>query len=113
MVTGVRFDVVSADYQNSLYSNLSSIVGSSPFFYDPGQNFSVQVNIVFQACACSPQVIEVTSLTPGFKVADTSPALPIAFGGLGGDFNTASFYVEVTAPTSSFEGMLTLVAHVQ
>jgi len=84
-----------------------------PFDYLPGETFTVEYNIVFQACACAPQVVEVDVLTNGFKVASTDPPIPIPFGGSGADFYTVTFNVEVTAPSTPYGGTLTLVAHVQ
>lgn len=113
VITDLHTDVVSVDDQESLYSNLSSIAGKMPFVYLPGETFTVEFNIVFQACACAPQVVSVDSMTSGFRIASTDPPLPVSFGGAGGDFYTASFNVEVTAPSTPFLGTLTLVAHVQ
>ena len=113
IITDLHTDVVSPDDQESLYSNLSSIAGRMPFVYLPGETFTVEYNIVFQACACNPQVLSVNSMTSGFVVVSTDPPLPVPFGGSGGDFYTASFNVEVTAPSTPYTGTLTLVAHVE
>jgi hypothetical protein len=108
----VSGDVVSTNHPEALSSNSSAVVGKTPFVGTPGQTFTLRFDIVYQACACGPRVVEVDSLTPGFTVVGTTPPLPVQFQGAGGDFYQAGFTVEVKAPATSYSGALTLVAHI-
>jgi hypothetical protein len=112
IITGVSGDVVSTNHPEALSSNSSTIIGKMPFIGTPGETLTLQFDIVYQACACGPQVVEVDSLTPGFTVVGTSPSLPVHFQGAGGDFYQAGFTVEVKAPVASYTGTLALLAHI-
>ena len=96
-----------------LVSNFSTIAGKTSFVGTPGENFTVDLSLDFQACPCVHQVTEVDSLTPGFTVEGTSPSLPVPFTGGGGDFYFAAFSVEVMAPSAPYSGNMTLLVHVQ
>jgi hypothetical protein len=111
-ITGVIGDVVSLNHPEALSSNSSTIIGKMPFVGTPGGTFTLRYDIVYQACACGPLVVEVDSLTPGFTVVGTTPSLPVHFQGAGGDFYQAGFTVEVKAPATSYTGSLTLLAHI-
>jgi hypothetical protein len=111
-ITGVIGDVVSLNHPEALSSNSSTIVGKIPFIGTPGGTFTLRYDIVYQACACGPLVVEVDSLTPGFTVVGTTPSLPVHFQGAGGDFYQAGFTVEVKAPATGYTGTLTLLAHI-
>jgi len=111
-ITGVIGDVVSLNHPEALSSNSSTIIGKMPFIGTPGGTFALRYDIVYQACACGPLVVEVDSLTPGFTVVGTTPSLPVHFQGAGGDFYQAGFTVEVKAPATSYTGTLTLLAHI-
>jgi hypothetical protein len=113
VITGVNGDVVSTNHPEALSSNSSTIVGPTPFMGTPGETFTLRYDIVYQACACGPRVVEVDSLTPGFTVVGTTPSLPVPFQGAGGDFYQAGFAVEVRAPYTPYTGPLTLVAHIE
>jgi len=112
IITSVSGDVVSINHPEALSSNSSSVVGRTPFLGAPGETFTLRFDIVYQACACGPRVVEVDSLTPGFTVVGTTPSLPVGFQGAGGDFYQASFTVEVKAPATSYTGSVTLLAHI-
>jgi len=115
-ITNVYDDVALLDeqqLQEVLVSNYTKVAGSSPFIGTPGEVFTVDADLTFQACPCVHQVTEVDSLTPGFTVMGTSPPAPLPFGGQGGDFYEADFTIEVMAPSTPYNGTLTLVAHVQ
>lgn len=111
-VTGAVGDVVSLKHPEALSSNSSTLVGKTPSIGSPGQTFTLRYDIVYQACACGPLVVEVDSLTPGFTVVGTTPSLPVQFQGAGGDFYQAGFTVEVKAPATSYTGTITLLAHI-
>jgi len=96
-----------------LVSNFSTIAGKTSFVGTPGENFSVDISLDFQACPCVHQVVAVDSLTPGFTVEGTTPSVPVPFTGGGGDFYMASFSVEVMAPSTPYSGNMTLLVHVQ
>jgi len=112
IITSVSGDVDSINHPEALSSNSSAVVGKTPFVGTPGETFTLRFDIVYQACACGPRVVEVDSLTPGFTVVGITPPLPVQFQGAGGDFYQAGFTVEVKAPATSYTGALTLVAHI-
>jgi len=112
IITSVSGDVDSINHPEALSSNSSAVVGKTPFVGTPGETFTMRFDIVYQACACGPRVVEVDSLTPGFTVVGITPPLPVQFQGAGGDFYQAGFTVVVKAPATSYKGALTLVAHI-
>jgi hypothetical protein len=96
-----------------LVSNYSTIAGKTSFVGTPGENFTVNISLDFQACPCVHQITGVESLTPGFTVVSIAPSPPVPFTGGGGDFYLAAFSVEVMAPSAPYSGNLTLLVHVQ
>lgn len=112
-ITTVYDDVTLSNpqqLQEMLLDNSTTIGGKASSAVAQGQTFSVQAEIDFQACPCVHYVLSVQSMTPGFVVVKTTPVVPIPFAGIGGDTYTAAFSVELLAPSSAYDGALTLVA---
>jgi len=111
-ITEMHGDVASSNNPQALYSNSSTFSGQTKMNGSAGETFSVEFDIVYQACACGPEVTGVEALTPGFTVLTTTPATPIRFTGSGGDFYQVGFTVELKAPQAAYTGPLILLAHI-
>lgn len=112
VITKVVGDINSSDQQQVLYSlyyNETEFSGNLPFVGNPGQTFWLQVDLQFAACPCVGEVSSVTSSTPGFTVSGFSPALPEQFSGIGGDYYDVGFWIQVKAPSTPYNGTLTLI----
>jgi hypothetical protein len=56
-----------------LVSNFSTIAGKISMVGTPGENFTVNIALDFQACPCVHQVTAVDLVTPGFTIEGISP----------------------------------------
>jgi len=110
-ITDMFGDINAAGLQ-APSSNSSSVADQNTYKGQAGETFPVVFDIVYSLCAgrCPSQVVAVIALTPGFSIVSTTPTMPVPVVPTIGVQMECQFTVMVKAPSTPYNGTLTLVA---